>query len=156
MKKIEAQMIAPEKSKLLLEYIGQFMSYDGVTGKILIDYDKDPETHQNMCYIEIMLDDGFERHFKTDITLDQSDVLSEQILIDIACMYACDNDIKISGFYTINSMRNSMHGIEIKNNKGSRILINFLCRGMNFDKVVESYSNKLIEEQNRNKGINKI
>ena len=156
MKKIEAQMIAPEKSKLLLEYIGQFMSYDGVTGKILIDYDKDPETRQNMCYMEIMLDDGFERHFKTDITLDQSDVLSEQILTDIACTYASDDEVSISGYYSINSMHSSMHGIEIKNNKGSRILVDFLCRGMNFDKVVESYSNKIIEEQSRNKGISNI
>ena len=103
-----------------------------------------------------MLDDGFERHFKTDITLDQSDILSEQILTDIACTYASDDDVSISGYYSINSMQSSMHGIEIKNNKGSRIILNFLCRGMNFDKVVESYSNKVIEEQNRNKGISNI
>lgn len=153
MKKTEAQIIAPEKSRVLLEYIDQFMSYDNVTGKILIDYDKDPDTKQPMCYFEILIDDGFERHLKTNITLDQSDVLNEQVLVDIAERYACDKEVSISGFYTINGMRNSMHGIEIKNNRGSRIHLNFLCRGMNFDKVVESYSRALTELQNRDKGI---
>lgn len=124
------------------------MSYENVTGKILIDSDKDPNTNELMCYMEIMLDDGFERHFNTDITAQQSDVLSEQILVDIALRYGRDEEVTISRFFTVKSMRDSMHGINIMNQKGSHIALNFLCRGIDFDKVVASYSNKLTEEQN--------
>ena len=149
MKKVEAQAIAPDKSRLLLEYIAQFMSYEGVIGKILIDSDKDPDTHQLMCYIEIILDDGFERHYKTGITADQSDVLSEQILIDLAETYAQDKEVEISRLFTLHSTMNSMKKVNIMNKKGSIITLNFLCRGPAFDRVVESYSRKLSEEQNK-------
>ena len=149
MKKVEAQIIAPEKSKLLLEYIDQFMSYGNVRGEILINSDKDPETKERMCYMEILIDDGFERHYNTDITAQQSDVLNEQILIDIAERYAQDKDVDITRYFTLNSMDGSIHGIRISNHKGSNILLNFLCRGLEFDKVVESYSKKLSEERNK-------
>ncbi len=149
MKKVEAQIIAPERSKLLLEYIEQFMSYDNVRGEILIDSDKDPETKERMCYMEILTDDGFERHYNTDITAQQSDVLNEQILIDLAERYAQDKDVDITRYFTINSTNGSIHGIRIKNHKGSNILLNFACRGLEFDKVVANYSKKLSDERNK-------
>lgn len=149
MEKEEAKEIALEKSKLLLEYIEQFMSDNSVVGHISIVSGNDLDSKEAMCYIEIMLNNGFERVIKTDITAQQSDVLSEQILIDIAERYACDEDVFISKFYTVKSNRESMHGISIGNNKGCYIRLNFLCRGIDFDKVVEKYSMQLITIENR-------
>ena len=149
MEKCEAQMIAPEKSRELLDYIEQFMSYEGVSGSIVIDSDKDPETNELMCNIKIRIYGGFERDLKTEITAQQSDVLSEQILVDIAEKYARDNEVVVSRFFTVRSMDHSMYGINIMNHKGSRISLDFQCRGLEFDKVVASYSRTLTREQNK-------
>ena len=156
MNKVDAQVIAPEKSKLLLEYIGYFIDSEDLRGKVLIVSDKDSVTGELMCYIDIILNNGFKKRIDTGINAQLSDVLSEQILIDIVETYARDKEVSISYYFTVNSTIDPMHGINIINKNRSCIALDFLCRGPEFDYVVKSYSKKLSAEKNRIQGIRGI
>ena len=88
----------------------------------------------------------FERHFNTGITTQQVDVLTEQILNDLIDNFmesetiGCTRYYSMSGGYGMN-----MKGVNIVNNIGSNIKINFVCRGDKFSEQIEIYNSRLNE-----------
>ena len=110
MKKEEALKIAPERSKLLCEYIMQILSNnEGINGEIRIDSAK--INNERMLTFDITVSKkDFERHFNTGITTQQVDVLTEQILNDLIDNFmesetiGCTRYYSMSGGYGMNTV----------------------------------------------------
>ncbi len=150
MKKVEAMLIAPEKSNLIMEYIDQFLLYDKGKSKIYLSYYQDKSSNKEaMCSFEIYSPDGGEYHYDSGITLQQSGVLTSQVLMDLADKYVESDSIYISHFidkkvFMPTSRDRNFHGIQLKNSLNeSEVLVDFLIRGNDFEQSKETYEEKL-------------
>lgn len=145
MKKVEAQEIAPSKSRLIIEYINQFLSSPNpITAKICIDSDKIEK--ENMCTFELYEpSQNFERHYNSEIASIHSDVLIEQILTDLVETFMDSDSICLGYFYTFRSNRHAIDGINITNLNGSKVILDFLIKGEKFNELTHTYNNKLSE-----------
>lgn len=82
MKKIEAQAIAPERSRLVIEYITKILS-DIEKVNASMNFSSAKIDNQMMCTLDIYVPQrNFEKHLNLGITSDHSLVLYEQILND--------------------------------------------------------------------------
>ena len=150
MKKEEALQIAPERSKLLCEYITQIlMDKETVNGKISIDSYK--INNEKMLTFEITVPKrGFERHFNTGITTQQVDILTEQILNDLIDNFMLSETMECSRYYSVKGGYGiNINGINIINNIESLVNINFRCRWFKFSEKVDNYNLRLYEYINK-------
>ena len=157
MKKEEAKQIAPERSKLLCEYITQILSdHEKVNGEIRIASTK--INNERMLTFDIWVPSkNFERHFNTGITTQQVDVLTEQIFNDLLNYYMDSETIGCTRYFSIRGMYGmNMDGVIATNNIGSKIQINFVCRGNKFDEQVNHYNARLEEYANQQKNGAKL
>lgn len=157
MKKEEALKIAPKRSKLLCEYIIQILSdKEKVKGEIKISSAK--INNERMITLDIWVPSkGFERHFNTGITVQQVDVLTEQIF-DAFIKYFMESDFKgctryysVRGGYGMN-----MDGVTVVNAIGSKVNVNFICRGVSFDEQASKYNLRLDEYVNQQENNMKL
>lgn len=157
MKKAEALQIAPERSKLLCEYIIQILSdKEKITGEIRID--SAFINNERMLTFDIFIpNNGYERHFNTGITTQQVDVLTEQIFNDLTDNFLELETIGCTRYYFIRGGYGmDVNGVDVMNNIGSRININFVYRGDKFNEQVNKYNSKLDEYAARQEAIAKI
>lgn len=150
MKKEEALKIAPERSKLLCEYIIQILSdNEQVNGEIIIDSAK--KNNERMVTFDIIVPRrNFERHFNTGITTQQVNVLTAQILNDLLDNFLESENMRCTPYYSIRGGYGmNMSGVDAMNNIGSKIKINFVCRGDKFNEQVEAYNLRLNEFLNQ-------
>lgn len=157
MKKVEAMELAPERSKLLCEYITQILSdSEKVEGEIKINFAKINNEHM-ITFDIIVPSKNFEKHFNTGITTQQIDVLTEQILSDLLDTFlesetmGCTRYYSVRGGYGMN-----MNGVNAMNNIGSNLKINFICRGDKFNEQVENYNERINEYANRQEKDRKL
>lgn len=157
MKKVEAMELAPERSKLLCEYITQILSdNEKVNGEIKINFAKINNEH--MITFDITVPSkNFEKHLNTGITIQHIDVLTEQILSDLLDTFlesetmGCTRYYSVRGGYGMN-----MDGVNAMNNIGSNLKINFICRGDKFNEQVENYNGRIKEYVNRQENGRKL
>lgn len=150
MKKEEAITLAPERSRLICEYIQQFLSdNEKINGEIRIGSAK--IDNQKMLTFDIGIPSKkFERHFSTGISVDHVDILTEQIFKDLTDNFLESPTIGCTKYYTIRGGYGmNMDGINAMNSIGSNIRINFAYRGQKFDEQVKEYNNKLDEYLNK-------
>ena len=157
MKKVEAMELAPERSKLLCEYITQILSdNERVNGEIKINFAKINNEHM-ITFDIIVPSKNFEKHLNTGITIQQIDVLIEQILNDLLNTFlesetmGCTRYYSIRGGYGMN-----MNGVNAMNTIGSKLKINFICRGDKFNEQVENYNQRINEYANRQENSKKL
>lgn len=157
MKKVEAMELAPERSKLLCEYITQILSdNERVNGEIKINFAKINNEHM-ITFDIIVPSKNFEKHLNTGITIQQIDVLTEQILNDLlntsleSETMGCTRYYSIRGGYGMN-----MNGVNAMNTIGSKLKINFICRGDKFNEQVENYNQRINEYANRQENSKKL
>lgn len=157
MKKVEAMELASERSKLLCEYITQILSdNERVNGKIKINFAKINNEHM-ITFDIIVPSKNFEKHLNTGITIQQIDVLTEQILNDLLNTFlesetmGCTRYYSIRGGYGMN-----MNGVNAMNTIGSKLKINFICRGDKFNEQVENYNQRINEYANRQENSKKL
>lgn len=146
MKKEEAMQIAPEKSKLLCEYVIQILSdQKKINGEIKISSAK--INNEWMITFNIYVPDrDFEKHLNTGITTQQIDVLTGQILNDLVDNFLKSENMGCTRYYTIRSGYGmNMNGINLVNTIGSKIKLNFIYRGDKFDKQIQNYNVRLDE-----------
>lgn len=146
MKKEEAIQIAPERSALLCEYIIQILSdVEKVNGEIKIDSAK--INNERMITFNICVPSrNFEKHINTGITTQQIDVLTGQILNDLIDNFMESENIGCTRYYTIRGGYGmNMDGVNLVNSIGSKIKINFVCRGDRFSEQIENYNARLDE-----------
>ena len=123
MKKIEAKVLAPTKSKLVIEYITQILS-DSEKANSVMDFWHAKIDGQNMCTLDIYVSEtNFEKHLNLGITRDHSLVLYEQILNDFLDTFIEHEAIGVTKYYSIKSMQNDFSGVDAVNLNGSRIKI---------------------------------
>jgi len=142
MKKIEAKALAPEKSKLVIEYITQILS-DSEKVNSVIDFWYAKIDGQNMCTLDIYVPEtNFEKHLNLGITIDHSLVLYEQILNDFLDTFLEHETMGVTRYYSIKSMQNDFSGIDAVNLNGSRIKINFNTTDPDFMSIVSGYTQR--------------
>lgn len=154
MKKIEAQDYAPEKSKLLMDYIYQILSdTNKVNGLIKINSAK--INNEWMCTYDIYVKEAnFERHINTEITRQQENVLMEQILNDLPTYFLESENIGITHWQSIRGgIMGEMNfdGIIAINEIGSIIKINFGKSKYDFSEAIELYNSALDNYEKGNK-----
>ncbi len=144
MKKEEALQLAPLRSKLLCEYITQILKdEEQVTGEIAINSAKIDD--EKMITFDIQVPcRNFSKHLNTGITTDHIDLLVNQLLNDLVANFMEDENMGVSRYFSIRGGYGmKMDGVVATNNIGSKIDINFLCRGKNFQEQIERYNNTL-------------
>lgn len=145
MKKIEAKALAPEKSKLVIEYITQILS-DSEKMNSTMDFWYAKIDGQNMCTLDIYVPErNFEKHLNLGITIDHSLVLYEQILNDFLDTFLEHETMGVTRYYSIKSMQNDFSGVDAVNLNGSRIKINFNTTDPEFMNIVSEYTRRYNE-----------
>lgn len=144
MKKNEAQMLAPSKSNLIMEYITQILSdTDKLNGDIEFNFAK--INNQMTCVLDIYVPmKNFEKHLNLEITSDHSLVLYEQVLTDLLNFLPSDT-IGVSKYYSLKSMSEYFSGMVVINSIGSKLKINFNTTNPDFMILVDSYTAKYDE-----------
>jgi len=130
MKKEEALVLAPQRSKLIIEYIEQILSDNQkVSGNIRLNSHK--IDNQNMCTLDIIVPQtNFEKHINLGITSDHADLLYAQLFKDFLTTFLEHETIGISKYYTVKyNMQENFTGVNAINSNSSELKINFLCRG---------------------------
>ena len=145
MKKIEAKALAPEKSKLVIEYITQILS-DSEKVNSVMDFWYAKIDGQNMCTLDIYVPErNFEKHLNLGITIDHSLVLYEQILNDFLDTFLEHQTMGVTRYYSIRSMQNDFSGVDAVNRNGSRIKINFNTTDPDFMNIISEYTRRYNE-----------
>ena len=145
MKKIEAKALAPEKSKLVIEYITQILS-DSEKVNSVMDFWYAKIDGQNMCTLDIYVPEtNFEKHLNLGITIDHSLVLYEQILNDFLDTFLEHETMGVTRYYSIKSMQNDFSGVDAVNRNGSRIKINFNTTDPDFMNIISEYTRRYNE-----------
>lgn len=145
MKKIEAKALAPEKSKLVIEYITQILS-DSEKVNSVMNFWYAKIDGQNMCTLDIYVPEtNFEKHLNLGITIDHSLVLYEQILNDFLDTFLEHQTMGVTRYYSIRSMQNDFSGVDAVNRNGSRIKINFNTTDPDFMNIVSEYTRRYNE-----------
>lgn len=145
MKKIEAKALAPEKSKLVIEYITQILSNSEKVNSVM-DFWYAKIDSQNMCTLDIYVPErNFEKHLNLGITIDHSLVLYEQILNDFLDTFLEHETMGVTRYYSIKSMQNDFSGVDAVNLNGSRIKINFNTTNPDFMNIVSDYTRRYNE-----------
>lgn len=143
MKKIEAQMLAPSKSKLIIEYIDQILS-DTLVVNGTMNFSTAKIDNEYRETLDIFVPDlSFEKHLNLEITSQQSLVLFEQLLNDLLDVFLEHETIGVTRYYSIKyGMGRNFSGIDAVNTNGSRIKINFNCSGGEFAEIIAKYNQR--------------
>lgn len=148
MKKQEAQEIAIDKSRVMIEYLEGFLSDENITGKMMFGADKVGK--EELCIVDIMLNNGFERHFNLGIPSVHCDVFTRQFTNDLVDTFAKDKTKGVTPFFEIKSMppinRKGMDAISIDEETGkpnNYIRIDFYYGGEDFYAIMHEYNQKL-------------
>lgn len=153
MKKIEAQQLAIERSKLIIEYIFQILS-DPEKVNATMEFFNDKVENQNMVIFDINVPKrNFKRSLNLGITSDHENVLFEQLLNDLIETFLPHETMGITKYYSLKSMNKKFTGIDATNTIGSRISINFNSSGTEFNNLIDSFQakyNAFVENMNNN------
>lgn len=142
MKKIEAQALAIEKSKLVIEYITQILSDKGIVNSKM-NFSSAKIDGQKMCTLDIYVPEkNFEKHLNLGITIDHSMILYEQILNTFLDSFLENETMGVTKYYSVKSMLENFSGVKIINLIGSRIMVNFYYE---FPDIISMYNEKYTE-----------
>ncbi len=154
MKKQEAELIAIDESRVMIEYLEQILSDDNISGNMIFSSNKVDGEKEKMCTVDIMLNNGKEKHLNLGISSIHSDVFTKQFTSDLVDRFAKDDTMGVSPFFEIKSMpptsRRGMDAISINKETGkinNHIKIDFYYKGQDFDSIMEEYNEKLKEAQ---------
>lgn len=142
MKKIEAQALAIEKSKLVIEYIIQILSDKEIVNSKM-NFSSAKIDGQKICTLDIYVPEkNFEKHLNLGITIDQSMILYEQILNTFLDSFLENETMGVTKYYSVKSMSENFSGVKIINLIGSRIMVNFYYE---FPDIISMYNEKYTE-----------
>ncbi len=144
MKKNEAQVLAPTKSNLIMEYITQILSdTDKLNGDIEFNFAK--INNQMNCVLDIYIPTkDFEKHLNLEITSDHCLVLYEQVLTDLL-KFLHSETIGVTKYFSIKSMSEYFSGVVALNDIGSEVKINFNTTNPDFMMLIDNYLEKYDE-----------
>lgn len=142
MKKIEAQALAIEKSKLVIESITQILSNNEIVNSKM-NFSSAKIDGKNMCTLDIYIPEkNYEKHLNLGITTDYSMILYKQILNDFLDTFLENESMGVTKYYSVKSMLENFSGVKIVNLIGSKIMVNFYYE---FPDIISMYNNRYIE-----------
>lgn len=142
MKKIEAQALAMEKSKLVIEYITQILSDKEIVNSKM-NFSSAKIDGQKICTLDIYVPEkNFEKHLNLGITIDHSMILYKQILNTFLDSFLENETMGVTKYYSVKSMSENFSGVKIINLIGSRIMVNFYYE---FPDIISMYNEKYTE-----------
>ena len=146
MKKSEAQALASEKSKLIIEYIIQILSDSERINSNMI-FCNTKIDNQKMCTLDIYVPDRkYEKHLNLEITADHCLVLYEQLLNNLLDNFLENENIGITKYYCIKFIdQENFSGVDVVNLNGSRIKLNFNTTHPDFMNLVSQYTRRYHE-----------
>ena len=154
MKKQEAELIAIDESRVMIEYLEQILSDDNISGNMTFRTSKVEGEDEKMCTVDIMLSNGKEKHLNLGIPSIHSDIFTRQFTSDLVDRFAKDDTMGVSPYFEIKSMppisRSGMDAISINKETGkinNHIKIDFYYKGQDFDSIMEEYNKKLKKAQ---------
>ena len=154
MKKQEAEVLAIDKSRVMIEYLEQILSDDNISGNMIFSSNKIDGEKEKMCTVDIMLNNGKEKHLNLGIPSIHSDIFTRQFTSDLVERFAKEDIMGVSPYFEIKSMppisRSGMDAISINKETGkinNHIKIDFYYKGQDFDSIMEEYNKKLKEAQ---------
>lgn len=144
MKKDEAIKLSKQRAELLLEYVGQILSDNRVVNAE-IDIDSVKIEKERVCTFEIQVkENNYERHLNTGIPSLHIDCLTEEIFGCLIENILPTDQFMLSRYYSVkNFCGKPFYGVDVLNNNGSKLKINFMCRGNLFDEQIKEYENCL-------------
>ena len=163
MKKQEAMGLAVDKSRVMIEYLEQILEDNNILGKMTFNSSKVDGEREKMCSVDIVLNNGTERHLNLGIPSIHSDVFTKQFTNDLVDRFAKDNIMGVTHFFEIKSMppisRRGMDAISINEETGkinNHIKIDFYYGGQEFYSIMKEYNEKLKEAQKETEETKKI
>ena len=163
MKKQEAELIAIDKSRVMIEYLEQILEDDNILGNMTFNSIKVDGEREKMCTVDIVLNNSTEKHLNLGIPSIYSDIFTKQFTNDLVDRFAKDNIMGVTHFFEIKSMppisRRGMDAISINEETGkinNHIKIDFYSIGQDFYSIMKEYNEKLKESQNEIEEIKKI
>ena len=163
MKKQEAMGLAVDKSRVMIEYLEQILEDNNILGKMTFNSSKVDGEREKMCTVDIILNNGTERHLNLGIPSIHSDVFTKQFTNDLVDRFAKDNIMGVTHFFEIKSMppisRRGMDAISINEETGkinNYIKIDFYYGGQEFYSIMKEYNKKLKEAQKETEETKKI
>lgn len=96
MKKQEAEVLAIDKSRVMIEYLEQILSDDNISGNMIFSSNKVDGEKEKMCTVDIVLNNGKERHLNLGIPSIHSDVFTKQFTSDLVDRFAKDDTMGVS------------------------------------------------------------
>lgn len=154
MKKIEAEMIVPEESKVMIEYLDKILDdSQPVTGKMIFGSAKvEGESH---FVVDIFVPDTeFEKHIDLKITPEHADVFYGVFLNDLLDNFLEHETKGVTKYMDIPYFTGRFTGVMAIASNQSRIEIRFNKKGQNFDELIEEY-NKRIDDYTKKVGQGK-
>ncbi len=154
MKKQEAEVLAIDKSRVMIEYLEQILNDDNILGNMIFSSNKVDGEKEKMCTVDIMLNNNTKRHLNLGIPSIHNDVFIKQFTSDLVDRFAKDDIMGVSPFFEIKSMpptsRRGMDAISINEKTGkinNHIKIDFYSIGQDFYPIMKEYNEKLKEAQ---------
>jgi len=154
MKKIEAQNIAKEKSKLIINYLSDILSRPNkIEG--LMNFSTRKIDNQSMNVLDVYIPTlNIDEHWNLEITSDHSLVLYEQLLNDLLDNFMDHETLGVTKHSWYKSMNENFSGIGAINIIDSCIRINFGTTSQEFMELISKYHERIdeftisIEQQN--------
>lgn len=137
MKKEEALLLAPQRTKLVIEYIEKILSDNNITGDMKFSAYK--IDNQMMCTLSIFVpENDFEKHINLGITADHCDILYAQLFKDLLKTFLEHETIGISRYFD----EENFAGITA-NSENSKLRMNFIYTGQKFNEIAKEYNESI-------------
>lgn len=154
MKKYEAQIIAPEKSKAIVEFLEQTLnSNEKIRGKIAL------ESNDDMLTANVSVPkSNTEQCWNLEISSEHAAVFYEVFLNDLLDTFLDHETMGVSKSFSIydHPFYNNFLGVVAMNSLGSEIAINFKCQRtelndllVNYNQVITNYEKSMMERKIR-------
>ena len=149
MKKIEAEIVAPQKVNIIMEYVNNILENSNKVSAQM-NFDSVKIDGQCMCVLDINMV-NHEQHLNLGIPSQFADIIFKELLNRVLNDVLPSESMGATKFYRFRSNDNSFDGINIMNEIGSEIRLNMY--GIN-KSISDEYNQKY--EEYRNSLKNKI
>lgn len=143
MKKLEAEMIVPDESRIMVEYLDRILDGEKpVTGQMIFGSARVEEEPHFVADIYVP-ETGFEKHIDLKITPDYADVFCEVFLNDLLDNFLEHETKGVTKYMDIPYFTGRFTGVMAMNSNHSRIEVRFNKKGQKFDELIEEYNKRI-------------
>lgn len=143
MKKLEAEMIVPEESRVMVEYLDRILDGEkSVTGQMIFG-SAEVEGKTRFVVDIFVPETEFEKHIDLKITPDHADVFYEVFLNDLLDNFLEHETKGVTKYMDIPYFTGRFTGVMAMNSNQSRIEVRFNKKGQRFDELIEDYNKRI-------------